>query len=260
MLKVTLHAGPSDKASKFNRLDWLDIAYERLSPVADYKIVLFQDGFGAFEQVVLQEYPRWSGSLWDLVLRSILLSHNNHMLSLKPTGDGVIHLHRSLGEKFLEVEQGDKRFAYARHLSALITHYPGMQGSIVRQIGTCDIAMSKAKGHYTAAFNEHAGPSRVTELYCFKPLIIDASYHLANAISMALAGTQFTVPTRPRLNMPAAELIGKVSHIRFKDIQEPARTGFEAWVRLKGIEPISHKGFDDWFEEEVYWQFIGSAI
>lgn len=39
--------------------------------------------------------------------------------------------------------------------------------------------------HYIAELNEHAGPTRITDLYTFKPVEIDASYHLTNAISMA---------------------------------------------------------------------------
>lgn len=42
MLKVSVHAGPLASASRFNLVAWVDIGYERLEPVADYKTVLYQ--------------------------------------------------------------------------------------------------------------------------------------------------------------------------------------------------------------------------
>lgn len=47
MLRVSIHAGPAREVSRFNRVDWLDIGYEELAPIADYKVVLFQAGEGA---------------------------------------------------------------------------------------------------------------------------------------------------------------------------------------------------------------------
>ena len=47
MLRVSIHAGPLAKISRSNRLDWLDIGYQRLAPAADYKVVLFKIGEGA---------------------------------------------------------------------------------------------------------------------------------------------------------------------------------------------------------------------
>jgi len=47
MLRVTIHAGGLNTATRFTQRAWLDIGYEKLAPVADYKTVLFQSGFGA---------------------------------------------------------------------------------------------------------------------------------------------------------------------------------------------------------------------
>jgi hypothetical protein len=74
MLRVSIHAGPLAKISRSNRLDWLDIGYQKLAPAADYKIVLFKIGEGALPPVGLPSYPRWSASLWDLAARSIARS------------------------------------------------------------------------------------------------------------------------------------------------------------------------------------------
>ena len=47
MLKVSIYAGASDRASRFNLLAWLDIGYEKLAPEADYTTLVFQSGSGA---------------------------------------------------------------------------------------------------------------------------------------------------------------------------------------------------------------------
>ena len=47
MLRVTMHNGKLAAANHNNMLDWLDISYERLAPVADYKVQLFKYGLGA---------------------------------------------------------------------------------------------------------------------------------------------------------------------------------------------------------------------
>jgi hypothetical protein len=185
MLKVTIHAGPSKDASLHNRLDWLDIAYENLAPIADYKIAFFQDGFGAFCPATLKSYPRWSGSIWDLVMRSILIAQNtesaahgvSECIEMKKSEFGL--------EQFPSIKQMDKKFAYATRISAFITHYPGRQGSDIRLIGTADIEMVRGKGNYVATFTEHAGNQMTTGLYAFTPAIMDVSLHLANAIAMA---------------------------------------------------------------------------
>lgn len=44
--------GPARAVSRFNRTDWLDIGYEELAPIADYKVALFQAGEGARPPVV----------------------------------------------------------------------------------------------------------------------------------------------------------------------------------------------------------------
>ncbi len=66
MLRVSIHAGSLRTISRFNRLDWLDIGYNELGPLATYKVVLFKIGEGVVPPVYLPSYPRWSSSLNDL--------------------------------------------------------------------------------------------------------------------------------------------------------------------------------------------------
>ncbi len=74
MLRLSIHAGPLTKISRFNRLDWVDIGYQSLAATADYKVVLFKIGQDAMAPVFLNGYPRWSASLWDLAARAIARS------------------------------------------------------------------------------------------------------------------------------------------------------------------------------------------
>ena len=74
MLRISLHASSLAQTSRFNRVAWLDLAYAKLEPVADYKVLLFEVGDGAREPRTLPQYPRWSASLWDLVARGLALA------------------------------------------------------------------------------------------------------------------------------------------------------------------------------------------
>ena len=67
MLSVSIHASSPENAGRFNRLARLDIVYQRLSPVADYKVALLERNSDPVAPRTLAQYPRWSSSLWDLV-------------------------------------------------------------------------------------------------------------------------------------------------------------------------------------------------
>src|SRR5687768_10383817 len=74
MLKVFLHNAAPGGTTQFNSLGRLDIAYERLDIVADYKACLTVAGRGDLPLVFVKEYPRWTASIWDLVTRAICMS------------------------------------------------------------------------------------------------------------------------------------------------------------------------------------------
>jgi hypothetical protein len=102
MLRVSIHAGPLRDINRFNRVDWLDIGYEKLDAAANYKIVLFNVGKGATPVIPLSNYPRWSASLWDLTARAIALA-----LSPDP---------KNRKEEVEPVEPHGQRYAYAREV------------------------------------------------------------------------------------------------------------------------------------------------
>jgi hypothetical protein len=110
MLRVSIHAGPLRTMSRFNRLDWLDIGYNELGPLATYKVVLFKIGEGVVPPVYLPSYPRGSSSLWDLTARSIARS-------LYPDA-------RNPEESVPPTEHALRRPAFAEAICAVIEHIP----------------------------------------------------------------------------------------------------------------------------------------
>jgi hypothetical protein len=77
MLKVSLHYATPATVSARNVLGRLDIAYAKLDANADYKALMFTTGIGEHEPLRLDNYPRWSASVWDLVARVVCLGLNN---------------------------------------------------------------------------------------------------------------------------------------------------------------------------------------
>jgi hypothetical protein len=123
MLRVSIHAGPMADISRYNLLAWLDIGYEKLAPIADYKVVLFQSGLGATPPYTLENYPRWSASLWDLTARAIALGLNADERS----------------ETVPDVTHPRKGCAFASEISALIEHLPGGQSIRRRTLASASI-------------------------------------------------------------------------------------------------------------------------
>jgi hypothetical protein len=90
MLRVSIHAGPLREISRFNRVDWVDIGYDQLGVLANYKVVLFNVGEGVSSPVRLSSYPRWSASLWDLTARAIALGLSPDRKNPEVVGDNYL--------------------------------------------------------------------------------------------------------------------------------------------------------------------------
>ena len=246
MLKVNIYAGPLSSASIYNRIAWVDIAYERLEFLADYKVVLFLNGVGALEQASLKSYPRWSGSLWDLTLRAILVSLNQDTANRR--------------EQFPPEEFPTRGFAFAQTMSATITHYPGTARPEIRQLANCEIVMGK-KGVYTATFSEHAGGNVTTQPYQYGPAYLNPAIHLGHAICAAFGKDAYSMPERPLfVPTPEVEIAGH-KYFNLLVQNEPLATGLESWLdarqvvahpqsnRTQALYPISH-----------YWAFLNTCI
>lgn len=247
MLRVSIHAGPLAKASRFNLVAWLDIAYDRLDPIANYKTVLFETGIGATMPASLTGYPRWSASLWDLTARALAL--------------GLSHDQDNPTEDVPELIAGDsKRFAFARHISAQITHTPAA-GTHRKNLGSVEIGqVGRTRGTYVARFDEHTMPRQVTDPFMFAPAYLRTPELLLHACLVRLSGSH-EMPPRPELCVPEAVEKDGLRYVAIHDLVEPARTGFADWLCRFSEPPIEHEGAPLGIApESMYVQFLREAV
>lgn len=71
MLKVYIHSGTLGTRSLGNQLAIVDIAYAKRHYLADYAVAMTMKGAGEVKPDMVTNYPRWSGSVWDLVARAL---------------------------------------------------------------------------------------------------------------------------------------------------------------------------------------------
>jgi hypothetical protein len=247
MLRLSTHAGPLKAMSRFNRLDWVEIGYETLNRHADYKVVLFEVGRGAREQVALRGYPRWSGSIWDLVVRSIALA-----LSPDP---------RQPQELAQPVQWGKKKFAFVEAMSAVIQHIPNAGGGI-RQLASMELTYDEsAAGAYRVTIEEEMLATKELASFIFAPEFLRPAELVMRAALVGLTGSMDELPSRPLLYKPTPEIIKLRPHVRVDNIREPARSGFRRWLiqrrkETKGsaVDPVGtvpYPLFEDFLDKAV---------
>jgi hypothetical protein len=210
MLKVSLHAGPLSGISQFNQLGRLDIGYDTLAPKATYKAVLFARGEGAMPLARLEGYPRWSGSIWDLVARSVALSLTTR-------------------EELMPTAEPAERPAYAEELCAVIDHVPRGVERYRSRLGTAVLLKAGRKGCYRASLQEDCFDDRPEVFFTHRPKRLVHWDLLARAINWSLANREH-LPARPQLVAPPTRLEGGKEMVALDDLPEPARTGFERWL------------------------------
>ena len=219
MLRLSIHAGPLSGISRFNRLDWLDIGYQRLAAEADYKVVLFEVGSGVREQVILAGYPRWSASIWDLAARAIAVAFSKD--PSKPE------------ETVPQVECNPEKFAFADRLSAVIQHIPNV-GAAIRQLGTMEIISDEFdRGFYGVTINEELMPALQPAPFFFAPKFLRPSDLVLRGILQGLTGSITEIPTRPPLLQLAPEVVEGEPAAVMERIPEPARSGFRRWLMAR---------------------------
>jgi len=246
MLKVSIHAGPIDSATRFNLLGWVDIGYEKLAPVADYKTYLFQTGVGATIPALIYSYPRWSASLWDLAARAIALSLRTEV--------------ECLNEEVPPVRREGKAFAFANQLSAVIEHVSS-NSQRRKTLASVDIEQTgRIRGRYIARFTEHTMGLHVTEPFEFRPSFLQPEELLLHACLMRLTSKQ-ELPPRPALCLPDAVEKDGYRYVPIHRLVEPARTGFLQWLNAKRVPPVAHADAKLGLGLEVlYLKFLTEAI
>lgn len=209
MLKVSLHSSVLAEATAANKMGWLDIAYKRLAGLADYRAVLFMQGQGTVAEATITDYPRWSGSVFDLVARAI-----------------AVALQR---KEELPAPPAQRRCAYARVMSLAVEHV-GVAGPVPkRRLGTLDIRMTR-RGRYEAVMQEDIFGHRTASAILYAPKVLIAWQLAAYAIAHCLTGMP-ALPARPPLALPPTrEREGKPA-IALQSLPQPARTGFLRWLR-----------------------------
>jgi hypothetical protein len=246
MLKVSIHAGPWQEASVYNRLDWLDIGYHRLEARADYKIVLFKVGEDAMPPVILKKYPRWSASMWDLVAHSIALT-----LKKYPTPDGV-----GLSEKIFA-----KRSATAESMCAIVSHFPN-GGVGARHVGRLEIdRIAGTRCTYLAKATEDVLGDRVATEFQLATRFLRPAELALRAISALLYPGATQLPPVPSLYIPDTILVNGKQHVLIEEIEEPAKTGFLRWVHRNEMvlskDPAAPAAS---VHQDVYARFMKEAV
>lgn len=216
MLKVSLHYATPSQASARNMLGRLDIAYARLDALADYKAVMFAAGVGEMPPVLLQGYPRWSASVWDLVARAVCLSLNG--CEAFPPGD----LSSGRGGAFID------------DMTAVIEHWPDGGDSRRATIGTAHISMRKRRCHYSATFEDDILGKRESSIFIHRPDGLSPWDLLARSYAWA-AQERFELPARPDLYTPIPVQRGPGSFVPLNTVREPALTGIRRWLHRQGL-------------------------
>jgi len=210
MLRVSLHTGTLAERSLHNQLLSMDIAYREVAPLATYMVALSARQSG--EQVaILENYPRWSASLWDLIARClarVLYTDQAIPPSIKP----------------------DRRCAYATRICAVIEGV----GLTFRgkDLGTAEIVQKHGcRGIYQVVFTEDILGERTAE-FAYGSKRMDYADFLMRAICWALF-QQDTLGPRPKLILPQTAVIDREERFDVEGLTEPARTGFSRFLARK---------------------------
>lgn len=247
MLRLSIHAGRLKDITRFNRLDWIDIGYEKLSAPATYKVVYFRVGVGATPPVFLKNYPRWSASLWDLVARAIAVAS-----SADP---------KNPVEAMPAIELKDRGFAFADALCAILEHHPA-KGPAGRLLGTMEVLPHKGKrGRYRATIEEDLMPGLSSIPFEFHPKMLRPAELVLKAAVTALSGQADALPKRPDQVLPVRRIVDGKPYVFVHRIAEPARTGFLRWLYRESEPPIAHKDARDGIApESMFTKFLEVAV
>lgn len=204
MLRMTIHAGLLAERTDANLLAALDIAYQKRAPLADYVVALTLRQQGELEPACVANYPRWSGSLWDLTARAL-----TRVLYKSDTLPSVARV--------------DRRCAYATKLCAVVERITLDERGV--QLATAEIRQpGKVRGQYHAVFDEDILGSRVAE-FEYGCKVLNPAELVLRAICYAYFGSD-VLGKRPRLALPTTTVIDGKEVFDLEGLDEPARTGF----------------------------------
>lgn len=216
MLKVFLHSALPSNLTPFNRLGRLDIGYDKLDAYADYKVILTQAGIGEFPPAKVYAYPRWTASIWDLVMRAVCvcLWHDE---ALPPVGLS-------------------RRGAYADHITAVVEHWPDGFEVGRSTVGMATIRMLRKKCHYVASFEDDILGAQVSTEFVHTPDTLSPWDLLARAYAWTCQES-FSMPPRPELHTKLTIEEAGQTLVPLEMVKEPARTGLTRWMVSTELKP-----------------------
>lgn len=243
MLHLSLHFADEKTASFYNRVGWLDIGYEELDAFATYKAKLFVVGQGELPTVRITKYPRWSASVWDLVLRVIATGLNGK---------------EQLNDELLVGRKG----AFIDQLYAKLEHVADGADGRRSHIGQASVVMKRTRCNYVANIEDDFCGMRQSEVFRHTPAVLSHWDLFARGVASSLTGTQ-TVPPRPALSLPSTLALDdeKKKFVSLARLTEPARSGFTRWLAKKGERPLDHSSAPQGLvPEALYVQFLRTAV
>ena len=228
MLRVSVHHSTLADRTEANLCAVLEIAYAKQSLMSDYVVGLCLAGEGQREPAMVMGYPRWAGSLWDLVIRALGAS----LYGTKPIPPA---------------ERPDRRCAYATKLCAVIEGDDGKRSGLL--LGSATVMQDgNQRGRYIVECQEdilgtHRGK------FAFGTKRLNVAELLLRAAIQALYGSD-QPGARPALILPPLIKIDGVEHFDIQALREPARTGFRRYLarRYPTAEELSLARAEDYAE------------
>jgi hypothetical protein len=108
MLRITVELLPGGREREKRVIATADIARVSDGPLADYRVALQDAVLGEIgERAMVRSYPRWAGSVWDLVARGIAaaLNQDAEALPARPTKPQVpVHTNEA-GFRYVRLDE-----------------------------------------------------------------------------------------------------------------------------------------------------------
>lgn len=211
MLKLTIHRGTLAERDPSNLYGTLDAGESQRDALSNYIVALNIRGKGELPPGKVSNYPRWSGSLWDLVARGI--TSVLYQSDVAPPPPPV-----------------DRRCAYTTQMCAVIQSMT-MDGA-GRELGTLEILQpGRTRGEYEAVFQEDIlGAKRACFLYGSK--VLSPADLVLRAICYGLWNSNVLGPRHP-LVLPVTMQINGEDRFDLESLPEPTRTGFKRYCATK---------------------------
>ena len=240
MLKVYIHGGSLDKIRTGNRLATLDIGYRERSDIASYLTVLNIKGIGEVGPQLVERYPRWSGSLWDLVARCL-----TRCLYLR--------------DQPMAFGAPAKNPAFADGICAVIEKWTG-EGQMGQELGWAEVSREpRSRTQYIVQLDEDILGTRKKIRFTYGPEVLNPADLLLRSICWSLHKCE-TLGPKPVPHLPPLLEMNGVDHIAVSDLQEPAKTGLTRYLGVSkhhGLKMPTHEPL--LVPADDYVTFLGAA-